>query len=53
MDVPQIVTERLILRALRSDDAEPMFAYRSLPDVHRYQCWEPGSVEVIFCRIGG
>jgi RimJ/RimL family protein N-acetyltransferase len=53
MDAPRIVTERLILRALRSDDAEPMFAYRSLPDVHRYQCWEPGSVEEVRSFIAG
>lgn len=40
----EIVTERLVLRALRPDDAETMFAYRSDPEVARYQSWERASV---------
>ena len=38
-----IATERLVLRALRADDAETMFAYRSDPEIMRYQGWEPES----------
>ncbi len=38
-----IVTERLVLRALRADDAETMFAYRSDPEIMRYQGWDPES----------
>jgi RimJ/RimL family protein N-acetyltransferase len=35
-----IVTERLVLRELRADDAEAMFAYRSDPEIMRYQGWD-------------
>lgn len=38
---PVIETERLILDPLRSADAATLFAYRSLPDVARYQGWWP------------
>ena len=31
---------RLVLRRLRSDDAGPIAAYRSLPEVARFQSWE-------------
>jgi RimJ/RimL family protein N-acetyltransferase len=31
---------RLLLRRLRPDDAEAMCAYRSLPEVARYQYWD-------------
>ncbi|MBN2084184.1 MAG: GNAT family N-acetyltransferase [Anaerolineales bacterium] len=34
-------TPRLILRPLRSEDAETMYRYRSRPDVSRYQVWRP------------
>jgi RimJ/RimL family protein N-acetyltransferase len=37
-------TERLILRRLEPDDAGPIWAYRSLPEVSRYQSWEPRSL---------
>jgi RimJ/RimL family protein N-acetyltransferase len=40
-----ITTERLILRRLRTGDAEPMFQYRSNPVVAKYQDWIPDSVE--------
>ena len=40
----ELTTERLLLRALRADDAETMFAYRSDPDVLRYQGWDPESL---------
>lgn len=36
-----ILTRRLILRPLQASDAGPMFAYRSRPDVSRYQIWQP------------
>ncbi len=35
---------RVVLRALRPDDAATMFAYRSDPEVARYQSWEPQTV---------
>jgi RimJ/RimL family protein N-acetyltransferase len=34
-----IATERLVLRRFRAADAEPLAAYRSDPDVARYQSW--------------
>jgi RimJ/RimL family protein N-acetyltransferase len=49
----EIVTERLVLRAPRLDDAETMFAYRSDPEVRRYQCWEPQSLEEVRAFITG
>jgi RimJ/RimL family protein N-acetyltransferase len=39
------VTDRLVLRALRPDDAETMFAYRSDPEIMRYQGWDPESLD--------
>jgi RimJ/RimL family protein N-acetyltransferase len=33
----EIVTERLLLRSLLTDDAGNMFAYRSHPEIIRYQ----------------
>jgi aminoglycoside 6'-N-acetyltransferase len=39
-DIQPIVTERLMLRRSRADDAETISAYRSDPDVHRYQGWD-------------
>jgi RimJ/RimL family protein N-acetyltransferase len=42
-----LVTERLILRPLREGDAEPMFRYRSDPEVARFQGWEPGSLDEV------
>ncbi len=35
-----IVTERLVLRRSRTDDAGTISSYRADPDVHRYQGWE-------------
>jgi RimJ/RimL family protein N-acetyltransferase len=35
-----LVTERLLLRRSESEDAEAISAYRSDPDVRRYQGWE-------------
>lgn len=39
-DLPELETERLILRRMRLDDAEDMFAYASDPLVTRYVLWE-------------
>jgi RimJ/RimL family protein N-acetyltransferase len=36
--------DHAVLCELRLDDAATMFAYRSHPDVARYQSWEPASV---------
>ena len=36
----QLVTEHLVLRRSEPGDAEAISAYRSDPDVHRYQGWE-------------
>lgn len=35
-----LASPRLRLRRLHRDDAEALFAYRSLPEVARYQSWE-------------
>ena len=50
-----IITDRLIIRCLRDEDAAPMFAYRSLPEVLQYQMWEPkvlADVETFIVRMG-
>jgi RimJ/RimL family protein N-acetyltransferase len=39
-DFEPLVTERLLLRRSRPEDAELISAYRSDPEVHRYQGWE-------------
>jgi RimJ/RimL family protein N-acetyltransferase len=38
--VHEIVTERLVLRPLQPDHVEAFAAYRSNPDVARYQSWD-------------
>ena len=44
--LPEIETERLVLRTMRLDDAEAMFAYASDPRVAEHVDWYPhGSVE--------
>lgn len=45
MDGLTIVTPRLTLSSLTADDAPALFAYRSDPDVCRYQTFEPASVD--------
>lgn len=40
-----IETERLVLDALRADDAAALFAYRGDDEVAKYQGWKPGSVD--------
>ncbi len=41
----ELSTDRLVLRKLKSTDAENMFAYRSLPEVCRFQFWEPQTLQ--------
>jgi RimJ/RimL family protein N-acetyltransferase len=36
---------RVVLRALAPDDAAVIFAYRSDPEVARYQSWEPAALD--------
>lgn len=43
----QIVTARLCLDDLRSEDATALFAYRADPDVARWQGWKPASVDAV------
>jgi aminoglycoside 6'-N-acetyltransferase len=46
-----IVTERLLLRRSVPDDADAISAYRSDPEVHRYQGWERTDPEGIRAEI--
>jgi RimJ/RimL family protein N-acetyltransferase len=39
----EFFTARLCIDALRENDADALFAYRSDPDVARYQGWRPAS----------
>ncbi len=45
--VPEWTTARLTLRRLAASDARTMFAYRSLPEVARYQQFVPATVEAV------
>jgi RimJ/RimL family protein N-acetyltransferase len=40
-----LVTPRLVLSPLTLEDAEQLFAYRSLPEVSRFQFFEPRSLD--------
>lgn len=40
---PDLITPRLRLRRLRADDVPALLAYRSDPQVARYQVWAPAS----------
>ncbi len=46
-----LVTERLLLRRSRPEDAETISAYRSDPDVQRHQGWERTDPEGIRAEI--
>jgi len=46
-----IVTQRLYLRRLQSIDAETFYIHRSDPQVNKYQCWRPLSIEEIHAFI--
>jgi RimJ/RimL family protein N-acetyltransferase len=50
-DFEPIVTERLLLRRSRPEDADTISAYRSDPAVHRYQGWERLDPEGIRAEI--
>ena len=45
MPTPTIVTPRLTATPLTAADAPALFAYRSLPEVTRYQNWEPSHLD--------
>jgi aminoglycoside 6'-N-acetyltransferase len=50
-----LVTRRLVLRRSRPEDAEAISAYRSHPDVHRYQGWDatdPGRIRAELDEMG-
>lgn len=49
----RIETQRMVLSRLESEDAPAMFAYRSLPEICRYQNWKPKSVDEILSFIRG
>jgi RimJ/RimL family protein N-acetyltransferase len=50
---PKIATERLLLTPLTAADSEAFFAYRSLPDVCRYQSWAPSCLQDAVSFIEG
>lgn len=52
MPAPVITTKRLVLSQLRPEDSEALFAYRSLPEVSRYQTWKPERQEEADTWVG-
>ncbi len=51
-----LVTERLLLRRSRTEDAEAISAYRSDPVIHRYQGWDrtdPEGVRIAIADMTG
>lgn len=50
-DPAPILTERLVLRRSRPEDAETISAYRSDPRVRRYQGWERTDPEAVRAEI--
>ena len=42
-----ISTERLVLRGIRISDAEPIFKYRSNPQIYKFQLWKPQKLEEV------
>lgn len=42
-----IVTERLVIRKLKADDAHNFFKYRSLPEVYEFQSFRPKDIEEV------
>ena len=50
-DFEPLVTERLLLRRSRPEDAEAISAYRSDPEVHRYQGWERTDPQGVHAEI--
>lgn len=52
VDLPEIQTERLLLRKVALDDAEDMLAFVSDPEVARHTTWEPyDSIEQVRDRL--
>lgn len=49
----RLETERLVLSRLEPPDAGAMFAYRSRPEIFKYQNWRPASVDEILTFIQG
>ncbi|MDM7916208.1 MAG: GNAT family N-acetyltransferase [Candidatus Eisenbacteria bacterium] len=47
-----IRTRRLILDSFHAEDAPALFAYRSDPEVCRYQSWEPASLDEVVAFLG-
>ena len=51
-----IITTRLCLRRLQSNDAKTFYGYRSDPAVNKYQCWRPlslGEIEAFIQEQSG
>ena len=46
-----VLTDRLVLRPMEPGDAEALHAYQSLPEVARFQFWEPRSLEEIRSKL--
>ena len=46
-DVPELSTERLLLRPVTPDDLDPVHSYRSRPDVCRFLLHEPQTREKV------
>jgi len=44
---PELFTQRLIIRRLVHSDAEALYAYRTEPEVLRFQTWAPASVQEV------
>ena len=57
-DLPELETERLLLRRMRLEDAEAMFAYASDPEVTRYvlfdtSCGQQVAGQADSCSVDG
>jgi RimJ/RimL family protein N-acetyltransferase len=46
-DNVSMITKRCQLRLLTLDDAPVMFSYRSLPEVYRYEFWQPKTLQEV------
>ncbi len=49
--LPILRSDRLLVRSLCEQDAKPMFDYRSLPDVSKYQSWGSKSIDEVLSFI--
>ncbi len=45
MHILNISTERLQIRILMMEDKKDFFSYRSLPEVYKYQSWQPKDIK--------